>query len=118
MSDQPGPGTQAAGPSAGSVLPDLGAALGEVERTAGKAADAAKSPAQLDAEDRSWIARRVVEVFYKTILGVLALLAVAGLRDPSVWSTVATTAADVIKSAVIPVVTLVLGYYFGRGGKG
>jgi len=35
------------------------------------------------------------------------------------WANAASQAADLIKAAVLPVVTLVLGYYFGsRSGKG
>jgi hypothetical protein len=35
------------------------------------------------------------------------------------WGMVGSQAADVIKTAVLPVVTLVLGFYFGsRAGKG
>jgi len=34
------------------------------------------------------------------------------------WDAAATQAVDLIKSCVFPVVTLVLGYYFGRSAKG
>jgi len=48
--------------------------------------------------------------FVSLILGVQGVLT-------SHWDTVASQSADLIKTAVPPIVTLVLGYYFGKGDK-
>ena len=56
-----------------------------------------------EAEDRSWIARRIINIFVGAIGAVLFLT---------------SQAADVIKTAVLPVVTLVLGFYFGSRVSG
>lgn len=70
-----------------------------------------------EAEDRSWIAKRIIGIFTGVIAGVLAILAL-GAGKTGDWTAAGTQAVDLIKSAVLPVVTLVLGYYFGRSGKG
>lgn len=33
------------------------------------------------------------------------------------WSQAAGEATDLVKSTILPIVTLVLGYYFGQGSK-
>ncbi len=72
-----------------------------------------------DDDDRSWIARQIIYVFVGAVSAVLLLLLVDGLASHGeAWSLVADRAADLIKTAVLPVVTLVLGYYFGKSGKG
>jgi hypothetical protein len=46
------------------------------------------------------------------------LYLIAGLQTGQ-WTDAAGQAADLIKSVMLPVVTLVLGFYFGsRSGKG
>jgi hypothetical protein len=69
-----------------------------------------------EADDRSWIARRVINGFAVSIACVLVLIAVGGAMTGQ-WSSVIAAAVDIIKSAVVPIVTLVLGYYFGRSSR-
>jgi len=76
----------------------------------------AASQSQADA-DRSWIAHQIINIFVWVVGGVLALLTVQGMMTGQ-WSLVASQAAELIKTAVLPIVTLVLGYYFGQAGKG
>ena len=33
------------------------------------------------------------------------------------WSSVSGTATDLVKSTILPIVTLVLGYYFGQSDR-
>ena len=74
--------------------------------------------AMLAAEDRSWIARRIIWIFTAVIGVVLLLYFISGLQSGQ-WGNAATQAADLVKSVILPVVTLVLGFYFGsRSGKG
>ncbi len=69
-----------------------------------------------EADDRSWIARRVINGFAVSIACVLVPIAVGGAMTGQ-WSSVIAAAVDIIKSAVVPIVTLVLGYYFGRSSR-
>jgi hypothetical protein len=69
-----------------------------------------------DDEARRWIAKTIMGIFAGSILLVLMILIVQGILT-SHWDTVASQSTDLIKSAVLPIVTLVLGYYFGRGDK-
>lgn len=73
------------------------------------------STTQADA-DRSWIARKIITIFVWVVFGVLGLLVIQGIMT-SQWSLVSSQAAELIKTAVLPIVTLVLGYYFGQAGK-
>ena len=70
-----------------------------------------------DDDDRSWIARMIITVFVAVIVIVLIFLAVQGYTTQN-WTLAANTASDLFKSAVLPIVTLVLGFYFGKSGKG
>jgi hypothetical protein len=71
-----------------------------------------------EAEDRSWIAKAILVVFVISIVMLLAILWTEGAMTAK-WDQVALQAVDLIKTSVLPVVTLVLGYYFGsRSGKG
>lgn len=70
-----------------------------------------------EADDRSWIARRIIWVFVGTLVGGGLILILQGWQSGA-WDKTASMAIDLIKSCVFPVVTLVLGYYFGRSGKG
>jgi hypothetical protein len=67
-------------------------------------------------QDRSWIARWIIRMFVIVIAAVLVILTLQGLLNGD-WTQVATEATDLIKSAVLPIVTLVLGYYFGQADR-
>jgi hypothetical protein len=98
--------------------------VGLAERLSALEAKDQRAEATLDqaalraAEDRSWIARRIIWIFTSVIGVVLLLYSIAGFQTGQ-WSNAAAQAADLIKSVMLPVVTLVLGFYFGsRSGKG
>ncbi len=78
--------------------------------------DAQPAPS-LDDTSRNWIARTIIWVFVGAIVGGDLILVLQGWQSGT-WLQAAAQAVDLIKSAVLPVVTLVLGYYFGRSGKG
>ena len=69
------------------------------------------------ADDRSWIARSIIWIFSAGIGVVLVLYFIEGWQSGQ-WSNAASQAADLIKSVMLPVVTLILGYYFGQSHKG
>lgn len=70
-----------------------------------------------EADDRSMITRVVIQVFGYSIAGVLAVIVIIAVASGQ-YGQVAEKAVDLLKSVVLPIVTLVLGYYFGRAGKG
>ncbi len=59
----------------------------------------------------------IIWVFVAVIAAGLGIL-VAGAAMTDEWQDAGDQAVDLIKSTVLPIVTLVLGYYFGRSGKG
>ena len=63
--------------------------------------------------DRSWIVRWIIGVFVAVIVAVLIFLGIQGYTTGD-WSVAANSAADLFKSSVVPIVTLVLGFYFGN----
>ena len=88
-----------------------------MERTAVSASAEVRERPTLADEDRSWIARRTIGVFIGAILAYLILLLLQGFQAGA-WADPAARAEDMIKTIVLPVVTLVLGYYFGQSTKG
>jgi hypothetical protein len=54
-------------------------------------------------------------VFATTLLGGLVAFVIAGVAGS--FAIVARSSVDMLKSVVLPLVTLVLGYCFGRGGR-
>jgi hypothetical protein len=69
-----------------------------------------------DDEARRWIAKTIIWIFVAVVAAVLILLLVQGIMTGN-WTAATSQATDLIKSSVVPVVTLVLGYYFGRSGR-
>jgi len=96
----------------------LAARIARVETTLGQAVQGlARRQSRGDpARDRSWIARSIIIMFEIATVAVLAILLAQGVMSGD-WPKVATEATDLIKSAVLPIVTLVLGYYFGQSDK-
>jgi cell shape-determining protein MreD len=66
--------------------------------------------------DRSWIAKAIIIVFVAAILAVLLLLLTEGVMTKD-WTHAAAAASDLVKSVILPIVTLVLGYYFGQSDR-
>jgi hypothetical protein len=71
------------------------------------------------ARQRDWIGKVIIGVFAGALLFGFAALILEGFLVPSGagWKDVATQSTDLIKSAVLPVVTLVLGFYFGQSNR-
>ena len=74
------------------------------------------APATRLDEDRSWITRLVLRIFATAIGVYLLFLLVQGIV-PGASTAIAGKAEDMIKTIIVPVVTLVLGYYFGQSTK-
>ena len=71
---------------------------------------------QQEANDRSRIARVVIYGFGACILLTFVPIFIGAFRSNN-WHDAMLAGTDVLKSAVLPVVTLILGYYFGRASK-
>ena len=67
-----------------------------------------------EGEDRSWIARTILWGFLGALVMAFLLLAGRGLHGGE-WEAASRDALELMKSVLLPIVTLVLGYYFGRG---
>ena len=81
------------------------AALKDASQTAPPVGDLI---AQKVASDRSWVTRSVISVFLTLVVAVVGITAYRGV-DPTV-----TTIIDFLKTFLLPVVTLILGFYFGQ----
>jgi len=97
--------------------PDIDPRLGRSAANAAKVLQAVKSTSEREDDDRSWIARTIIWVFVGVIVAGLGVNLVEG-RMTGDWTKVTIQVIDLIKSTVLPVVTLVLGYYFGRSSRG
>lgn len=72
---------------------------------------------RLQSEDRSRIAKLIVWLFLIACLGTLSFIAIAVLRSGTGWEPGAEQMVTVLSSVILPVVTLVIGYYFGAETK-
>ena len=87
------------------------------EGTAGSSATSAEALLTRADFDRSFIAKMVMVVYVGSLSLCLGLLVWHGLTGQGDFAAVSKDFADLIKTAVVPIVTLVLGYYFGRSGR-
>jgi hypothetical protein len=117
MSDAPSPAPAA--PSASDRQSALVARIARVESSVNRAIEsvAQQQTRSVQQQDRSWIARWIIRMFVIVVAAVLVILTLQGWLTGD-WTKVATEATDLIKSAVLPIVTLVLGCYFGQSDKG
>lgn len=67
-------------------------------------------------DDRSWIARRIMLIFTTVVTLVIVFNLVRGFQTGQ-WDKAAEAIAEVLKTTMLPIVTLVLGYYFGQSSK-
>ena len=85
-----------------------------------KQAGEARDKISTDDSDRSFITRIVMQIYLGVIGAGFLLFAIRGWHvgsDAEAWGGIVRDAGDLIKTAVLPIVTLVLGYYFGKSGK-
>jgi hypothetical protein len=71
---------------------------------------------RLQADDRSHIAKLIVRVFVG-LVSVLVLSVIVGVGYLGDWEKIAEPAkflSAILSSVLLPVVTLVIGYYFGK----
>lgn len=63
-------------------------------------------------EDRSWIAKLTLRLFAGSILIVLVATPVLALWQGALWVEVSKAMLAVVAQVLLPVVTLVIGFYF------
>jgi cytochrome c-type biogenesis protein CcmH/NrfG len=101
----------------GGTHPTTDQRIAALESTLAQSREIAQQQASATEDaHRGWIARTIIWVFVAVVVAVLILLLVQGIMTGN-WSAATSQATDLIKSSVVPVVTLVLGYYFGRSGR-
>jgi uncharacterized membrane protein YcjF (UPF0283 family) len=99
------------------IQAQLLARLQRVEEASGQAARTVEDERnRQQAIDRSWIAKMIIYVFVGAVGAVLVLLFVQAFMTKD-WTAVSGTASDLVKSTILPIVTLVLGYYFGQSDR-
>ena len=94
--------------------------IARLESSAGQAQQfVQQSAVRTEDQQKSWIATMIIYIFVAVVFFGQAILILRGVlsKEPQAWEAVTTQSIDLIKSAVLPVVTLVLGYYFGRSGR-
>ena len=104
----------AAAPDVAALQQQLTQARSQVQQTAQVLE---QSAAKQEADDRSMITRVIIFVFGGSMAAVLVTIVGLAIYSGKT-DLVAEQVVDLLKSVVLPVVTLVLGYYFGRAGKG
>lgn len=76
-----------------------------------------RSGERTEDQQRSVLSTTIIYIFVGVVAFGMTILVLRGIMTNE-WKEVTAEAIDLIKSAVLPVVTLVLGYYFGRSGRG
>lgn len=86
-------------------------------RTASTAARAQRTSEQQEADDRSHITRTVMGVLRWGVPITIGMLLLLSWLEPASAPEAIKAVVEIFKTVLLPVMTLVLGYYFGRGGK-
>lgn len=88
--------------------------LGEIEQRISRASeDVGKYAERRQADDRSLIAKIVIVMFAVCISVVMIFIVLAVVFSMQNWEAPLKYFVDLIGSVVLPVVTLVIGFYFG-----
>jgi hypothetical protein len=97
-------------------MADIDALFKEVEQKSEQRRKALEDRnARLQADDRSRIAKQIIDAFVLIVIGVIALVGISALFG--LWNQMSEAAkvmVAVLSSVLLPVVTLVIGYYFGN----
>ena len=97
------------------TMADVDAVLRRAELARGVRAETlSEYEGKLQADDRSFIAKLIVWAFV-LMVGVLMIATI--YYKWSEWKDSATFLGGIVSSVMLPVVTLVLGYYFGKETK-
>jgi len=89
---------------------------GKVELLSDAEAAVASYAGRQQAKDRSWIARVMVGIFATYVLLVVLFVGLGSLIAVD-WQAPAEFLGEILKAVMLPILTLVLGYYFGSSEK-
>jgi hypothetical protein len=114
-------GTPAPSPASGAI--DTDALIADAGQSLQQASDSVtEHERRQETQDRSQIARIIIWTFALTVGGFFIIAAIMGIvgsyRGVTDWKDAAGLIVEVLKSVLLPVVTLVLGFYFGRQSAG
>lgn len=100
------------------AAPDLDEEFAAIRSTLTEAQESVEDyMARLQGEDRSRIAKLIVWLFVVACIGALGFIALAALFGVAQWDAGAERMITILSSIILPVVTLVIGYYFGSETK-
>ncbi len=106
------PDTPETGPATDQVIEEVRDAISQSQQSLNDYL------ARLQAGDRSRIARSIVNLFwFGCAISLLFVVVGTYLKVPD-WDKAAEKLIGVLSSVILPVVTLVIGYYFGSEKKG
>ncbi len=100
----------------GSPLGEPDRRLIRTEEQSIEAVRAGKTPQQQEADDRSWIVKWVVGGFCGYISLIVLTLGLRAWFSGSCDDAVAIE-VELLKTAIMPLMTLVLGYFFSRPNR-
>lgn len=105
-----------------TLLANLDARVRDAESRLAAQSQEVRNASDPVARQRDWIGKVIIAMFAGAIFLGLGVFLLEGVLAPQetradAWKNVATQSADLIKSAVLPVVTLVLGYYFEQASR-
>ena len=114
-------GTPPPSPASGAM--DIDALIADAGQSLQQASDSViEHERRQETQDRSQIARIIIWTFALTVGGFFIFAAIMGIvgsyRGVTDWKDAAGLIVEVLKSVLLPVVTLVLGFYFGRQSAG
>lgn len=90
---------------AGELLARLDRAAGTVDRTA-------QQVERPISDDRRWIAQLVIYIFSGSVVAVLIATFALAVIQPTSWKQPAQALLAIVAQVLLPVVTLVIGFYF------
>lgn len=108
---------------------DLNALLNKADDSFEQSAEAVRTASEVNKErmgkDRSWIAKSIIFTYAAAIVGAVLyiLFSVPACTvsdcagEESAWAQQGELLMNLIVTAVVPIVTLMLGFYFGTEGS-
>lgn len=95
---------------AGAELP--GELLARLDTAIETIVTAEKTAERPISDDRRWIAQLVLYIFSASVIAVLIATFALAIDQPTTWKEPAQALLAVVAQVLLPVVTLVIGFYF------
>lgn len=100
----------------GDLVSKFDANVGEADATARNAADLKRSEQERIGRDRSFLSNRIIWLYCGAVTGALIFLAYKSLIADATkpLDPYSAQIVDIMKVVILPVVTFMLGFYFGE----